>query len=203
VKALIVTPAYSHAHHLLGQAIARSGLRWLPLYEHSDLVRARSILLTLALREGADVLVLVDADVIPGPGVLEAVAAAPTPERAVFGIYTQRDGKRLSVEPLGGADEAAGAMARGEPFPIVFGGLGLVAIHAESLVRVAATLPAVHEPELSWAPFCLPFVRGTTYHGDDRALCARLRDAGVELVADPRLDVRHAVTTLVGRRGDL
>lgn len=201
MKTLVVTPAYSHAHHQLHEAVARSGLPWMPLYGHSDLVRARSILLTLGLRDGADVLVLVDADVVPGLGVLEAAAAAATPDRAVFGIYRQRDGERLSIEPVDAA-QAESALSRtltGEPFPILFGGLGLAAIHRQSLERVAATLPAVHEPELSWAPFCLPLVRGSSYHGDDRSLCTRLREAGVELVADPQLDVRHAVTTLMGR----
>jgi hypothetical protein len=202
MSAIVLTPAYSHAHHLLLAAIARAGLPWLPLYGHSDLVRARSILISQGVAR-ADVLVLVDADIVPDEGVLAAAAAAATPERAVFGVYPQRDGERLSIEP---EDEGAAraAFARREPFPIVFGGLGLAAIHRESLGRL--DLPIVTSDHVQWRPYCCPFVREGVYHGDDRSLCARLRDVGVELVADPRLSVRHAITELrsvvAGMRGD-
>ena len=195
MKTLIITPAYSHAHHALHAAVMASGLPWMPLYNHSDLVRARGILLTSALARGAETLVLVDADTIPGEGVLEAIAAEATPERAVFGIYTLRDG-RLSIEPRDPAT-AEVAITAGQPLPIVYGGLGLCAIHRASLEVVALTLPLIQEAFVSWRPFCLPFVADGIYHADDRSLCARLLAAGVELVANPRLRVAHAVTRLV------
>jgi hypothetical protein len=191
MSAIVLTPAYSHAHHLLLAAIARAGFPWLPLYGHSDLVRARSILVSQGIAR-AEVLVLVDADVVPDEGVIAAAAATVTPERAVFGIYPQRDGERLSVEPLDDAGRAA--FARGKPFPILFGGLGLAAIHRDSLTRL--DLPIVTNDGVPWRPYCCPFVREGVYYGDDRSLCARLRDAGVSLIADPALSVRHAITAL-------
>lgn len=200
MKTVVITPAYSHAHHGLHQAIQKSGLPWLPLYEHSDLVRARSLLLTRALRSEAEAVVLVDADVVPGDGDLEAIAAAATPARAVFGAYLLRDGQRLSVEPLG-ADVAQRALAEGTPFPIIYGGLGLCAIHRESLARVFERLPRVTSEGDEWRPFCLPFVRAGIYHGDDRSLCVRLRESGTELWCDPRLRAGHASTVIRQLRG--
>lgn len=172
-----------------------SGLPWMPLYENSDLVRARSILISTALRQGAETLILVDADTIPRPGVLVAIAEQATPTRAVFGIYTLRDG-RLSIEPRE-QETALGAIARGEPFPIVYGGLGLVAIHRHAITRLDRALPLIEEALVSWRPYCLPFVRDGIYHADDRSLCQRLSESGVELVADPRLRVAHATIRLV------
>lgn len=197
MKTVVITPAYSHAHHGLLQAIQKSGLPWLPLYEHSDLVRVRSLLLTLALRSEAERIVLVDADVVPGDGDLEACAAAATPAKAVFGVYLLRDGKRLSVEPLDG-ELAKKAFAQSLPFPIVYGGLGLCAIHRASLARVFERLPAVTSEGDEWRPFCLPFVdEAGVYHADDRSLCARLRESGTELWCDPRLRPGHAVARVV------
>lgn len=197
MKALIITPAYSHAHHQLHAAIGASGLPWLPLYERSDLPRARSVLVTRALELGAEVVVFVDADTVPAPGALAALVAAGRPGRAVLGIYELRDG-RLSVEPEeGAADAAASAIARNERFAVRWGGLGLAAAHADDLRRVGETLPLIRDPDVTWRPYCVPFVRDGQYHADDRSLCTRLRDAGVELVADPTIIALHAVTRLV------
>lgn len=188
MNTIVITPAYSHAHHGLLAAIQRSGLPWLPLYEHSDLVRVRSVLLTRAL--AAERVVLVDADNVPGDGVLENIAAQATPSRAVFAAYALRDG-RLSVEP------ARPPVVPDEPFPIVFGGLGLCSVHRDSLARVAEQLPRVREGGVEWRPFCLPFVRDGVYYGDDRSLCARLSETGTELWCDPSLRCGHAVTTVL------
>jgi hypothetical protein len=170
-------------------------MRWLTLYHHSDLVRVRSALVSQALDSGAEVIIFADADTIPVGDALIRIAAQATPARAVFGLYMQRDGERLSVE-VTDPPAASAAMAAGELFPIVYGGLGLVAVHRASLQRVAASLPTVTSDALAWQPFCLPFVLDGVYHGDDRSLCHRLASTGTELWADPTLDVRHAITTL-------
>lgn len=198
MNAIIITPAYSHAHHGLLEAIMRSGLPWLPRYEQSDLVKARSVLIGQALDRGAEVVVFVDADNVPAPGVFETIAKQATPERAVFGVYTLRGGDRLSVEPLDEA-QANRALKASEPFPIAWGGLGLVAVHRDALWRVRKQLSAIREPGLFWHPYCLPFVEHGVYHADDRSLCMRLRRADTELVADPRLRVGHAITQVVDR----
>jgi hypothetical protein len=197
MKALVITPAYSHAHHQVHAAIGASGLPWLPLYERSDLPRTRSVLVSRALELGAEVVVFVDADTVPAPGALEALVAAVQPGRAVLGVYELRDG-RLSVEPEpGSADAAAAALARREPFAAEWGGLGLAAVHAEDLRRVGEALPLIRDPDVTWRPYCVPFVHNGRYYADDKSLCARLRDAGTALVADPAIVGLHAIARLV------
>lgn len=199
MKTLIITPAYSHAHHALASAVQRSRLPWLVLHEHSDLVRVRSMLLSHGLAKGFERLILVDADVVPGAGVLEALAASDevTPERALFGLYPQRGAERwqVAVDDDADADEAIRAK---RPFPIRHGGLGLCAIHSQSIERVVGTLPVITEDTgARWSPLCLPFVRGNDYFPEDRALCVRLTEAGTQLWCDPRLLAGHAMSQVI------
>jgi hypothetical protein len=199
MKAVVITPAYRHTHRWLEAAVRKSGLDWLPLYEHSDLPRVRSILITEALRKGADRVILCDADTVPLDGALEAfvesTAIAPKGV-ALWGLYPLRDGKRWNVEPKD-AVAALEAIRGGKRFAIRSGGLGLCCIHRASLERVAETLPTVTEATgASWAPFCVPFVRGSEYFGDDGSLCARLEETGTPLVCDPKIRAGHVASVM-------
>lgn len=197
MKALVITPAYSHAHHALQAAVQRAGLPWLPVYEHSDLPRVRSVLIEQGLSSGAERLIFADADTIPADGVLEALAATPviTPARALWGMYPLREGDRWSVHPRD-EREAAAAIERGHQFRIEWGGLGLAAVHRDSLARLGDSLPFIDD-SVRWRPFCVPFVRGTTYCADDRSLCVRLLESGTELWCDPRVRAGHAVSRII------
>jgi hypothetical protein len=205
MNALIVTPVYSHAHEELDLAIRQSGIPSRRLYGHSDLPRARSILLELALASGAERVILVDADTLPSAAHLRALAQSPdvTPERAVWGLYPLRDGDRWSVDPED-AGEAEKAIAEAVPFRIRKGGLGLACIHRESLLRLGDTLPYIGEGGFRWRPFCVPFYRisipaseGAKYYADDGSLCVRLRETGTELWCHPEYLAGHAVTTVL------
>ena len=199
MKAAVVTPAYSHADYRLGRVVHASGLPWLVLHEHSDLPRVRSILIEQALQTPAERVILIDADTVPSAGVLRALAESEdvTPSRAVWGMYPLREGTRWSVNPVD-ATEADLAIREGRPFRIHTGGLGLCAIHRESLERLGETLPWVEEAEgLRWRPFCVPFLRGSTYYADDGSLCVRLAESGTDLSCDPRLRAAHVVRQVV------
>lgn len=213
MRAVVITPAHSHVDHRLERAIAESKLPALPLYEHSDLPRARSVLIEQALASGAERIILVDSDTVPTPGVLHALAEAEgvTPECAVWGMYPLREGLQWNVNPLDHV-EADLAIREGRSFRIRTGGLGLCAIHRESLERVGARLPWVREAEgIAWRPFCVPFLRVSdsvngageaTYYADDGSLCVRLGESGTELWCDPRLRAGHVVRgVLTGLRG--
>jgi len=199
MKAAIIIPAYTHVDHRLERAMLESQLPWLTLHEHSDLPRARSLLIEQALRTEAERVLLVDADVVPSPEVLVSLAEADgvTPQQAVWGMYPLREGDRWSVNPFDAA-EADAAIREGRSFPIRTGGLGLCAIHRESLVRLGGALPTVREESgLEWRPFCVPFVRDGVYHADDGSLCARLTETGTELWCDPRLRGGHVVRSVI------
>lgn len=199
MKAAIIIPAFSHVDHRLRRALDDSGLAFLPLHEHSDLPRVRSLLIEQALGTGAERVILIDADTVPTVGVLRALAEGEgvTPFRSVWGMYPLREGDSWSVNPLDPV-EADLAIRQGRGFPIRTAGLGLCAIHRESLVRLGETLPLVTEREgLTWRPFCVPFVRDGVYYADDGSLCVRLTETGTELWCDPRLRAGHVVRQLV------
>lgn len=204
MQAIVITPAYTHARPELEQVIMGAGLLWLPLYEHSDLPRARSLLIELALREKPDRVIFSDADTVPDAASLALLATtdAVTPERAVWGLYPLRDGCRWSVNPED-AEAAPAAIAEGRPFRIQSGGLGFACVHRDSLERLGETLPLIGEPRgFQWRPFCVPFYRSTgagtaAYYADDGSLCARLRESGTELWCHPAARAAHALTRLV------
>ncbi len=198
MKAVILTPAYTHVHHLAERVFASTGYPYLPLRGFSDLPRVRSMLIEQGLAKGAEVLILVDADTVPlGASVLHELAALATPTRAVWGLYVLRDGDKWSVRPAE-PEAALIAIGRGVPFPILSGGLGITAIHRDSLLRVGETLPTITEDTGNqWRPFCVPFVRGNDYHADDGSLCFRLRESGTELWCYPALRAAHAAETLL------
>jgi len=199
MSAIIITPAFSHARHELHRAVQLSGLPWLPEYEHSDLPRVRSILIEEALRHGAERVLFVDADTIPLPADLCRLAEGDdvTPERAVWGLYPLREGDRWSVCPEE-PEQAEQSIARGQQFRILTGGLGVCAVHRESLERAVAHSPTLEESSgLTWRPFCVPFLLGGKYYADDGSLCLRLRTSGTALWCDPLIRAAHAVTRLV------
>lgn len=201
MKAIIITPAYSHTRHELTPLVLETGLPWCRVHEHSDLPRVRSALLGQALDSDAEAIVLLDADTIPeSASAICALANQATPSEAVFGLYPVRDGDAWAVEPEE-PELAASCIDRGRPFPLRTSGLGFCAIHRSSLLRVAETLPTIVEARGSWRPFCLPYVENDDtgaprYYGDDRSLCRRLIATGTKLRCDPTLRAGHAVTTI-------
>lgn len=203
MKAVIITPAYTHTHEDLTPLVLATRIQWIRLHGHSDLPRARSALIERALATDAQRIIFLDADTIPAAGVLETLATAAdvTPGLALWGLYPLREGDRWAVNPED-ATEGDAAIRRGGQFRIRTGGLGICCIHRESLERVAAKLPLITEDTgTQWHPFCLPVVcvenDSATYYADDGSLCVRLRESGTELRCDPKLRAAHAVTTLI------
>lgn len=207
LHAVIITPAYTHVSPRTLAAVQASGLPFLPLYEHSDLPRVRSVLVEMALGRPAERIIFLDADTVPDPGVLLRLADDPyvTPGRAVWGLYPLRDGARWSVDPKA-PEQAERDIRDGVRFPIRKGGLGLACVHRMSLLRAGDILPHIEEQggAVRWRPFCVPFYRigpldkgSATYHADDGSLCARLRETETELWCDPTARAGHAVATVL------
>lgn len=197
MKALITLPVRDHINGALRSELDASGCPWLPIYGMSDLPRARSLLLTAALRHEAETIVCIDADIVPEPGQIHQLATHPrlSETSAVTGLYPLRSGKGWAChapeEP-----EPDGCRPRARA------GLGFAAMRASSLRRLQRRLPRLSDPEAGdWWCFCLPFIdeRGPSpeYVPEDHALWQRLADVGVQLWADTRLVVGHqALMTL-------
>ena len=92
-------------------------------------------------------------------------------------------------------------MLRKPVFAANWAGLGFAAVHIESLIRVAETLPEIHRDEMAWKPFCVPVVDGHTYYPDDRVLWARLSKVGVGLVACSSLKIGHVASVVLRDAG--
>lgn len=198
--AIITLPVREHINRALRSALDECGLPWLPLYEMSDLPRARSYLITQALARGAQRVVFVDADIVATAAELRALAAHPrvASDGAVTGLYAMRDGKRWACHAPDERVEADGCR-RAE-----FAGLGFACVSRESLLAVRSALPALQDPNAGeWWPYCVPFLGERDgkpeYCADDVSLWRRLEAAGTQLWADTGLVVGHvAAFTLRG-----
>lgn len=204
MTALVIIPAYSHIDHRLMAALLEARLPILPLHGSSDLPRARSMLISLALAREPERVLFVDADVVPTAAQLRELAESDlvTPEQALTGLYPIRDTR---ATPRGGATWAIDAVdpaaaAAGAPvFAAHWAGLGFAAVHRESLERVAATLPEIVGDETPWRPYCVPFFDGPAgrYYPEDRSLWWRLARTGTRLVASQSLKVGHVASVVL------
>jgi hypothetical protein len=192
MKAIITTPARTHIDRRLAQAAELAGVKILALYEHSDLPRTRSLLLTMALEMGAERVLCIDSDIVPASEQILRLATSELvhPGQALTGLYPTRDGSAWAVH--------ACDQERTEQAPVFeaeYAGLGFCAIHRDSLRRIAE--PPIEGDVRSWTPFCVPFVRERAYYGDDRSLWWRLAQAGVGLVCDQSLRVGHVSSVVL------
>lgn len=201
-RALAIIPAYSHIDHRLMMALLEARIPMMPLFGSSDLPRARSILISHALRQGAERVLFIDSDIVPTAAQLVELATSGlvAPDQALTGLYPIRDvrstvhgGAAWAVDAVDREAAAAGAAV----FDATWAGLGFAAVHRESLVRLAETLPDVHGDETPWRPFCVPMVQGTTYYPDDRVLWWRLAQTGTRLVASAALKVGHVASVVL------
>lgn len=175
----------------LREALKGSGLPWLPVYGMSDLPRARSLLITRALRLQAEVVVFIDADIAATAEQITRLAAHPrlTGTGAVTGRYAARSGQAWTCDADPDHPEPDGCL------PARTAGLGFAVVSRASLLRVADTLPELEDEGEKWRPYCLPFIGERDgkpkYFAEDIALWARLAATGTRLWADPGLTVGH------------
>jgi hypothetical protein len=195
MNALAIIPAYSHIDHRLMTALLEARVPLLPLFGSSDLPRARSVLISIALRQGAERLLFIDSDIVPTAEQIVALAstALVTPTQAVTGLYPIRDRRATATSGAAWAVDAVEPdKAEGRAlFEANWAGLGFAAVHADSLRRVGADLPVIAGDEVEWSPFCVPFFERTFYYPDDHALWWRLARTGTTLMADASLKVGH------------
>jgi len=209
MRAVITIPVRDQVNGALRSALEGAGLPWLPVYGMSDLPRARSVLLTLALRDSnADRILCIDADIVPTVEQIHRLAQHPRVDEqgAVTGLYSLRSGKGWACYAPEEIPNDAGIVNERLPWDgcrrAEGAGLGFACISRASLLRVRDMLPRLVDPELTWWPFCVPFIEqsnGTPeYRADDWSLWRRLATSGTQLWADPALVVGHqALVTLM------
>lgn len=204
MKSLVIIPAYTHIDHRLMGALLEARLPLLPLHGASDLPRARSILISMALARGAERLLFVDSDIVPTAAQLVELASSElvTAEQALTGLYPIRDTRATVAGGMSWAVDAVDpeAAAAGAPvFGANWAGLGFSAVSAESLRRVGEMLPDIVGDEVAWKPYCVPFFDGTAgrYYPEDRSLWWRLSRTGTRLAASASLKVGHVASVVL------
>lgn len=200
--AVAIIPAYSHIDHKLMMALLEARVALMPLHGSSDLPRARSLLITMALRQEPERVLFIDSDIVPTAEQIVELATSPlvTPTQALTGLYPIRDTRATAG---GGAAWAVDAVdpetAEGKPvFAAHWAGLGFAAVHADSLRAVAETLPFIDQGvDAPWRPFCVPMVLDGVYYADDRVLWWRLAQTGTRLAASASLKVGHVASVVL------
>jgi len=209
---LAIIPAYSHVDWRLQQVLAAARVPVMHMHGNSDLVRARSILLSDALRSSHDPFVLLDSDMAPTVEQLQMLIESSKldADNAVTGAYYTRS-RAVAFNPR---DRSKAFKLPDTPrFVECWGaGLGCAAVTRASLGRFAEKLPLLRDDK-EWWPFCLPqlvsdeeYTNGKlTYCSEDLSFWWRLRQlAGVTLWLDTHLAIGHLVTApIVPREGVL
>lgn len=191
---LITLPVRDDINRGLRETLKGTGIPYLPVYGMSDLPRARSLLITRALRLGATVVVFIDADIVASSEQILALAhhARLSARSAVTGLYAVRSGQSWAC------DADPDKPAKDGCLPGRTAGLGFAAMTRASLMRVGKTLPDLEDveaPGQTWKPYCLPYLRKRgrkhEYLSEDIALWCRLAATGTKMWADPKLTVGH------------
>jgi hypothetical protein len=197
-KPLALTPAYSHVNWQLNDALLRVGIPHAQVHGCSDLVRARSQLLTNALETPADRFLFLDADVVPTCDQLIELAETSRVDEnnAVTGLYLGRPGRLAAVT------ETRFSLTGGERYiPLIAAGMGFAAVDRRTIDRLRSDIPEVEDADGNkWHPYFLPLViraelDGETVHqymSEDYSFWWRLRMLpGVQLWLDKTLVVPH------------
>ncbi|HEY3494166.1 MAG TPA: hypothetical protein VGK73_05750 [Polyangiaceae bacterium] len=188
---IITLPVRDDVNRRLRESLKASGLPWLPIYGMSDLPRARSLLITRALRLGADAVVFIDADIVATHEQILALSKHPRLRSggAVTGLYSARGGQAWACDADPDSPEPDGCLLARTA------GLGFAVVTRASLLRVGKTLPELEDEGETWRPYCLPFIGEhdgkPKYFAEDIALWKRLSETGTSLWADPALTVGH------------
>lgn len=158
---------------------------------------ARSDLASEALHDGAESLLFIDADITFNPA--DALRILARPEPVVAGVYAKKSQRDLACIFAEGIKSVVFGMAAPEPYPLRYASAGFLRIHTAVLRRmiVDLKLPLCNTP---WGrgfwPFFMPTIIPVTggalhYLAEDWAFCHRLRQIGIDPVADTSIRLMH------------
>lgn len=155
---------------------------------------SRAVLAERAIREKAEVLVWIDADMIFSPSTCENVARQAGELSAVVGcLYSGKKSEALPQVALI-EDRNLTCFKGGELVEVKAIGFGLVAHPVSMLERIAERL-ALPRQKCGRDSYARPWFTGDprweSMHSDDYAFCRRAREAGFKIFADTRERVGH------------
>lgn len=192
MNALALIPAYTPIDPRLAHALQTARVRSIVTHGCSDLPRARSQLLSQALAMRVDVILTVDADMVPTPDQIKSLIEHPCLDgtSGVSGVYALSDG-RTAYTPCSATDSSPVRKAYAA-------GLGFAAVTRASLERAAAQHPEVTcAGGAPFFPLAVPLIVDGHYIPEDSSFWYRLAATGTRLLVDTRLVVGHVKTTVI------
>ena len=200
-KPIVLIPAYTHIDWRLSEVLRLIGIPLIHVHGASDLVAARSRLLTDALATPADTFVFIDADMLPTAEQIVRLIESNrlTDHDAVSGVYAVGEG------------QVAAMTANGKPLELpspesyvrcLVAGMGFAVVTRNAVERLREQLPRVVDVgEKEWHPFFLPMVIEhpnidggpvNQYLSEDYSFWWRLKhQANVQLWLDTQIVVGH------------
>lgn len=154
--------------------------------------QARAVLVSRALKHGADVVVFIDHDIVFRPQDVERIANAAAERNAIVaGAYSRKGFGLPLVGAFDPSVESVKFFEGGELHPAALVGLGFTAIPS-SIFDLMSSYPEVAVAGGERVrPYFLPAVTADQYLGEDAAFCSRVLAHGAKLFIDTTVRLLH------------
>jgi hypothetical protein len=165
---------------------------------------ARNELASNALHEGAESILFIDSDIAFDPA--DALRILARPEPVVAGVYAKKNQRELACLFAEGTKTVTFGIGAPGPYLLKYASAGFLRIRAGVLRRMIADL-RLPLCNTAWGrgfwPFFMPAVAempggGRHYLAEDWAFCHRLRQIGVNPVADTSIRLFHVGNYIFG-----
>jgi hypothetical protein len=179
------------------QALEAAGVRVVRRAGCSAIDVARNEMVSAALHDGAESILLIDSDI--GFDAADALRLLARPEPVVSGVYVKKGMRELASVFANGVEEVLFGPDAAGLYPLKYAGTGFLRLRAEVLRRMIAELRLplcnTHWGQGVW-PFFLPLVvpQGPGkwhYLAEDWAFSHRLAQIGVMPLADTSFRLWH------------
>jgi hypothetical protein len=210
-RALGLVPAWSHLDWRLSKVLKSIGLPYVQLHGCSDLPKARSRLLSDAMRTPAEVFVLIDSDMVPTPEHFDRLVNSEKLDasNAISGCYLVGTGDRVAAAADAPLEVTIGGDTR--YVDVAFAGAGFAAVDRRSVEMLDQGLPLVRDPQGdTWRPYFVPFLLDQgpeaggehIYVPEDYSFWWRLKAiAKTQLWLDTSVAVGHAKLSVLVPKG--
>jgi hypothetical protein len=172
---------------------------WKPIHGDALIERSRGRAATGFLHSDADVMLMVDTDIVFDWRDLIQIAEQAVTHDIVVGAYTTRSPRRNFITSVVEKGRPIEFWADPTPVPIVWGATGFMAVHRRVFEKMAKRedMPLCHEDEY-WEhyPFFTPFVVDAPNNkkvllSEDFAFCERARQEGFTVYLNPKVRLGH------------
>jgi hypothetical protein len=199
-KAIVLVPYLDRIENQCERGLYQlevAGVRVIRKHGCSAIDLARSELASEALHEGAETMLFIDSDI--GFDSADALRILARPEPVVAGVYAKKNQRQLACIFADGIKSVTFGIGAPAPYLLKYASGGFLRIRAGVLRRMISDL-RLPLCNTAWGrgmwPFFMPAIvdmpgGGRHYLAEDWAFCHRLRQIGVNPVADTAIRLLH------------